>query len=248
MSWLNGMTYFSTSSGVLMSAALSCLPVDELDDPEDLALVVLHGHGEHALGPVARGLVVVDVEPVLLVRGDLVGVLDIEDRARGGHVSRDRLLGQGHHELRVVPGVGVVLGDLEPQLLLARLRVLFQQVEGPRVRARDLAHLPQDVVQQLVVVPLRREGDADLQKLRVLRLPELQERLLALQLPLEVELAEEVAHRARESGRILEGEDLVEDEPCRAPSPQTASRPAGSRAGRTPGPGPPRGLRRCGRR
>ena len=116
----------------------------------------------------------------------------------GRHVAGDRLLGQRHHELRVVPGVGVVLRDLEPELLLAAGLVTLQQVQGPGIRAGDLAQLAQDVVKELVVVPLRREGDSDLEKLGVLGLFGLEEPVLLRELSFQVEPAKKVPQRALE--------------------------------------------------
>jgi hypothetical protein len=78
-----------------------------------------------------------------------------------------------------------------------------------------VAELLQDIVQELVVVPLRGEGDPDLQQLRVLRLPRLEEGLFAGQLALKVKLSEEVSNRAQERAGALEGEHLVEHQVIR---------------------------------
>ncbi len=75
-----------------------------------------------------------------------------------------------------------------------------------------MADLLQDVVEKLVVVPLRRKSYPHFQQLGVFRLAGLQEGVLLGKLPFQGEATEEVAQRPEEPGGILEGEHLVEDE------------------------------------
>jgi hypothetical protein len=140
------------------------LLVDELHDPDDLLLVVAHGHDQHGLGPIAGLLVEGAADLIGGARGQVVGVGHVERMPRQRHIARDRELVQGHRELFERHDHGVVLGQLEAQLVVGAAGLLLaplDEVQAAGIRRRDLPALGEDQLQQLVDVPLRREGDPD---------------------------------------------------------------------------------------
>ncbi len=109
--------------------------IDELQHAEDLALVVRHGHHQHALG-------VIDALPVEGVRktvgrglGYLVDVRDVQGLAGGRHETREGRGGDGHPEAVVGQIQGRVLGVGENQFLA----LVIHQVERPRLGPQQLA-------------------------------------------------------------------------------------------------------------
>src|SRR5262249_16812657 len=145
------------------------LAVDQLQGAYRLAFGRAHRHHEHRARAIAGLFVERAVDVKRRAGRRAVGILEVEDGARQGHLSPHALPGEwwAHRRERNVDGV--VLSEDESQV--ARAVALFlDQVERAGVALRDLARPAQDGLDEVSRVALGREPDADLIQLGQLAL------------------------------------------------------------------------------
>ena len=155
------------------------LRIDQLQHAEHFALRVPHRQAQQTLRVIAGLLIEAVVEMKRQVVRNFVRVLEIQHFAAQRRVARHRFFAQRQRHFLERKIQRIILRQLEAQLPVLPVRILFHQIQRTRIRAGDLPRLRQNHVQQQIELALRRERHANFVELfplpfrRFQRLPRL---------------------------------------------------------------------------
>jgi hypothetical protein len=143
------------------------LVVNELQDADHFTAPILHGKRQQGTRPVAGFLVIMRIEVIGPITGNLAGIGQVDHLAVQGRIPGQGIFLEGHLEFGERKLRTVILSLLEPEIAFAgtgRQDVrpfLFNEIQRPCISAGDLARLRKDQVEQLANFTSLRQGNAD---------------------------------------------------------------------------------------